>query len=302
MQLLALDYDPTLFEIIIIDNNSTDRTKKTIRSLQKAHRTIRYLFEPRQGRTFASLAGIRAARSQHVVFIDDDIQAPAHLLQTYSRYFSTYPDAVVIGGPIRAQWTNSEKLPRLCTIIQKHMPWIFGELSYGTRVKKLRYPEALFAGNMAVNLNAFSHRQEVFSDSLGRRVGKRYLYAEDYELCLRLGLEKKSMLYVPELAVVNTVERERATLGYIVKRLIHSGIERYIIDKNLASYVGHVPLAPNLSLSVQELLKRPSLYALAELSLQLPIWYGYHAYGPSVEKTARTQGIISRPRAGSSVG
>src|SRR5689334_5322402 len=54
------------YEIIVVDNNSKDRTKEVVESFQQSSqepnaRTVRYVFEPKQGKCHALNRGIKNA-------------------------------------------------------------------------------------------------------------------------------------------------------------------------------------------------------------------------------------------------
>jgi len=65
--LLNLDYPSQKLEIIVVDNNSTDRTAKIIKSLP-----VKYIFEEKIGISAARNAGIKQAKGEIIVFTDSD--------------------------------------------------------------------------------------------------------------------------------------------------------------------------------------------------------------------------------------
>ena len=61
--LLAQSPDSPPFELLIVDNNSTDETRSIVEAcIPASNDRLRYLFEPRQGLSYARNTGI--ARSQ----------------------------------------------------------------------------------------------------------------------------------------------------------------------------------------------------------------------------------------------
>lgn len=275
-RLSDLDYPSNQYEIVIVDNNSTDDTAKIVKKLQKKITNIRYVFEKKQGRTFASIKGINVAKHKKIVFIDDDIHVKKNFLQLYQKAYQANPTAAIIGGPILAKWPKgSEPRSFLSKVLAHHEPWIFGEIDYGKKRRKLRYPNALFAGNMSINLATFHQEDTIFSNLLGRKAGGKYLYAEDYELCLRMELLRREVIYEPTLLVENAVEVERTTNGYLLKRLLNSGVERYLIDQLLQDFPAHISLQPRLTSFVLNLLKTRTSAAFWELIIRIPVAIGY---------------------------
>src|SRR5205814_2783131 len=60
------------FELIVVDNNSADSTRKIVERFVALDSRVRYLFEPQQGLSHARNAGIREARAPLIAFTDDD--------------------------------------------------------------------------------------------------------------------------------------------------------------------------------------------------------------------------------------
>src|SRR5579862_6120454 len=64
-------------ELIVVDNNSTDRTRLVVAETAKSFPMgISYLFEPEQGRCAALNAGIKVSRGDIILVTDDDVRVP----------------------------------------------------------------------------------------------------------------------------------------------------------------------------------------------------------------------------------
>src|SRR3989338_2187255 len=62
------------FEVLIIDNNSNDGTRKFVDTeLSKWGGRLRYFFEPISGKPYALNKGIKEARGGILAFTDDDV-------------------------------------------------------------------------------------------------------------------------------------------------------------------------------------------------------------------------------------
>src|SRR3954463_11732371 len=68
--LLHQTADPGSYEIVVVDNNSTDGTAAVV-ALHDDPR-VRLVTEPRQGLSFARNAGLAASQAPLVAFTDDD--------------------------------------------------------------------------------------------------------------------------------------------------------------------------------------------------------------------------------------
>jgi glycosyltransferase involved in cell wall biosynthesis len=95
--LLNQSLPPNDYELIVVDNGSTDDTPEIIEHLSQQHFNVRYLREPRPGPAAARNAGVSAARGEYVLFIDDDIVVLPDHLQRHLDYHTANPNCVVIG-------------------------------------------------------------------------------------------------------------------------------------------------------------------------------------------------------------
>ena len=78
-QLLDQDYPPEQYEVIVVDDGSTDGSRQWLKSVPRAN--VRCVFgEENRGRSASRNAGIRAARGDIVVMIDGDHTVPRDFL------------------------------------------------------------------------------------------------------------------------------------------------------------------------------------------------------------------------------
>jgi len=84
--------------ITVVDNNSTDETRATVMSWKERLPQLTYVYEKRQGRSFALNAGIAATSGELVGFIDDDEEVDEFWFETVQQAF-TNPDLAFIVGP-----------------------------------------------------------------------------------------------------------------------------------------------------------------------------------------------------------
>src|SRR5690242_17310115 len=61
-QLLAQEYDPERFEVIVADGQSTDATRTVVREMQREHPNLFLLDNPRRWSSAGRNAAVRAAR------------------------------------------------------------------------------------------------------------------------------------------------------------------------------------------------------------------------------------------------
>ncbi|MCY7274590.1 MAG: hormogonium polysaccharide biosynthesis glycosyltransferase HpsE [Phormidesmis sp. CAN_BIN44] len=95
------------WEIVVVDNNSTDHLKQVIDDYQKSRfsaTTLRYLFEPQQGVAFARLRAVQEARGNLIGFLDDDTLPDQHWVTSAYEFAQTHPQAGAYGGQIHGEF------------------------------------------------------------------------------------------------------------------------------------------------------------------------------------------------------
>jgi len=98
----------TDWEVLIVDNNSTDTTSAVCQSfLRRNPERYRYLFEKRQGKSFALNAAVENATGEIIAFTDDDVLVGVDWLFALLIALDEY-DCVGVAGRIVPVW-NSPK-------------------------------------------------------------------------------------------------------------------------------------------------------------------------------------------------
>lgn len=108
--LLAMNVIDTRWELICVDNNSTDETKEVIQEFIRSSLVpIRYVFERAQGLACARNAGLRQASGDIFALTDDDCLADPNWLVAISREFREDTSLAMLGG--RVEPHNKDYLP-----------------------------------------------------------------------------------------------------------------------------------------------------------------------------------------------
>ncbi len=97
--LAAQEYPKDHYEVVVVDDGSTDHTAEVVRRAA-GEVPLRYVHQPQRGRAAARNAGARAARFEVVLFLDADVWAEPGLLAAHARH---YRDGarVAVQGPSR---------------------------------------------------------------------------------------------------------------------------------------------------------------------------------------------------------
>lgn len=99
---------PDFYEVIIIDNNSSDDTRPILEQKSKKYSNLRYTFQTKRGAAATRNAGLRIARGELVLFIDDDVQAEPDLIRWHVEYQKRNPGASVIGA-VTIPWGDTRE-------------------------------------------------------------------------------------------------------------------------------------------------------------------------------------------------
>lgn len=190
------------YEVIIVDNNSTDETRRFVHERMAGDPRLKYVFEPRQGVSYGRNAGTRSARAPLIAFTDDDNLPSVGWIATAKALLDAHPEAAGAGGPVLPHWPV--RVP--AWIDRRHWSPL-AILDYGAREfwTDAQNPRCLLTANLVM-------RKEVL-DAFGG-FSPDFLRCQDHELLVRLWRSGWKVLYSPKLVVHATVPSERLAKRY----------------------------------------------------------------------------------------
>ena len=217
-----LSQDTSLpYEIIVVDNDSSDRTRDVVESfMKKAHGRLRYVFEGVPGLSVARNAGIAAANGEVVAFIDDDAMASPDWLESLAKAYREHSDAWCVGGKIVLG--PIEVFPSWFDPTSKSLLAPLSCLDLGDDTVKLEYPHGVWGANFSVRRAALSY-VGVFNPNLGWSGKERCLGGEESDLCLRIHRGGGSVYYCGQAIVTHLVHASRLTRRYFRDRAYSEG-------------------------------------------------------------------------------
>ena len=212
--LLAQDFED--FEVIVVDNASSDRTREVTEKRQKA----KYVFEPVTGLSVARNTGANAAESQILAYLDDDAVASPSWLRVLYEAYQHNEKLAIAGGKVTLLWPEGIVPP----------PWLSNELAgnlgaydLGEKVVYIDRPGLTPRGLNYSIRRSFLEQIGGFDVNLGR-VGKKLLSNEELlmtEQALKRGWQ---VAYLPEAIVAHNVAPERLNRGWFLSRGWWQGI------------------------------------------------------------------------------
>lgn len=97
LALFAQSLPPQRYEIVVLDDGSSDGTEGMIRTLASPV-PVQYHWQENRGRAAARNAGSRLARGRILLYLDSDIFATPNLLERHYRFYERQPGAIGVQG------------------------------------------------------------------------------------------------------------------------------------------------------------------------------------------------------------
>ena len=163
------------WELIVMDNGSTDGTREILQAYMKKDRRISSDYDPGRSLVSARRSAVILARGEFIAFLDDDDIFFANKLETQVKFLNAHPETMLVYSYVE-MIDGDGKL--LCTWPDK---------------PAASYLE-LVRGN-TIQLNSALIRKEVFGKLAPSQ--PRLESCDDYELCLRIA-KSFPIAFLPE--------------------------------------------------------------------------------------------------------
>jgi glycosyltransferase involved in cell wall biosynthesis len=100
------------YDVIVIDNNSTDHTQTVLNQKSKTYSNLRTFKQLKPGAAPTRNIGIREASGDFILFIDDDILADPGLIESHLKYHQVHSNASIVGTVLSSWETSSDPFLR----------------------------------------------------------------------------------------------------------------------------------------------------------------------------------------------
>lgn len=203
---------PDLFEILFINNNSTDHTEALCQRFitDYSELSIRYFKETRQGLSFSRNRAIQEAQGEYITFADDDALLTPDFLKTVCDYLDAYPNIAEVGGPILLKYLGAVppwENPYINSLFGYFYP---SPYPYELKNKNTKFPRG---SNMTFRTSVFSVCGN-FNTSLGR-IKRKLIGGEEKDITYRIIEHGLQVAYIPEAIVFHLVPENRTTKNFI---------------------------------------------------------------------------------------
>jgi glucosyl-dolichyl phosphate glucuronosyltransferase len=215
------DFPHSEFEVLVVDNNSSDHTRAVVEAFAREKPAPLYLLETRQGLDHARNRAIAEASGDIVVFADDDILVEPDWIAAIAAPFARHSPGKIgaVGGEVIPVFPDG--LP----------PWLkgaHGPLGYRQDTGPLPPAQSPMGANLAIPRWIFEKYGRFHTDL--DRQGKHYFSGGDGEMIRRLRTAGFEIWFAPEAKVLHQIPASRLNLRHVLRHAFDSARSR-VVDR-----------------------------------------------------------------------
>ena len=215
------DADKSIWECVVVNNNSTDDTAERVAAFAKAHSdiNIKLVDEPQQGLSYARNRGIAESKGQFIAFIDDDETINEGFVSAYIDLFRNH-GAFVGSGALKVCYETAR--PKWMSYYTEKM--IANPLDLGSEIITITRTITPTGGNMAFNREVFNLYGN-FDTNLGRKGGELF-GGEENDLFERIRDLGERIFYTPHAIAYHHISDKKLTPEYFDKLSYGVGVSK----------------------------------------------------------------------------
>ena len=215
------------WEIIVVDNNSTDNTSYVVQTYQASWQCaypLKYCFEAEQGAAYARKRAVQEAKGIFIGFLDDDNQPASNWVAAAYAFGQKHPHIGAYGSQIHPDWEveptenfQQRIAPFLAITERGNLP-----LRYEPQ-KKLLPPSA----GLVVRRQAWLENVPTNCILTGRVKGNM-LTGEDLEMLSYIQQAGWEIWYNPDMEIYHKIPYLRLQREYLIPFFRGIGLSRYV--------------------------------------------------------------------------
>lgn len=214
------------WEILVVDNNSTDSTAQVVRTYQADWTQVyplRYCWEPKPGAALARQRAIQEARAFLIGFLDDDNLPASNWVAAACAFAEAHPKAGAYGSQIHGVYEvnpppNFERIKAFLAVTERGSE----ALLYHPQ-RKLLPPSAGLVVRKEAWLGSIPARC-----ILRGRTTESMLTSEDLEALAYIQQNGWEIWYNPQMEVEHKIPKYRLTSNYLIPFMGGIGLSRYV--------------------------------------------------------------------------
>lgn len=219
---LDLNFEECLYEIIIVDNGSVDDTAKFIKSIVNKNVIIKYVYENRPGLSIARNVGINMAKSEWIIFLDDDARVNPDFLSRYYKVLISN-DFAGIGGLFTPWFSKGEESWIPNNVVQfPILRTTLGPLN----------PDLAVPGGICSFSKKWLEKVGCFPEKIGMK-GEKVGYGEENYLQKKIWEAGGEIWFDPLWKIEHYVAPYKYKISWHIKRLVAKGRDFQLMNKKL---------------------------------------------------------------------
>lgn len=202
------------YEVIIVDNNSTDDTSVLVAGYVERFPCFFYVKEENQGLSHARNKGCEVARGLYLAYLDDDATIPQGYLTSVAKIIQAQqPD--ILGGPIYPYYDS----PKPNWFKDKYEIRKFADHSGFSSKCRISGGNFIIRRNLLMDLGGFDVNLGMKGSQIG--LGEERAVLEGYRK--RIPTEHQKVYYSLECSVLHYVPEYKMKRRYMLKRSYQAG-------------------------------------------------------------------------------
>jgi len=241
------------WEIVVVDNNSTDDTRIKVKEYWKVNDiNISYVYEKRLSFTVARRTGAEHARGDILVYIDDDVSVGKEWLKSIEEGFLNN-NIGMVGGPIKPKY--EEKPPKWVTEMNGIWLSLFDLGNHIQDVERIPGPNLSIKKKVLDELGGFPPDTiGVESEGKSEVIEKIYVGPGDWGLCQKVRSAGYRIIYHPKAIVYHHIPPIRLTREWWKSRFRGEG-SCLVIYEQYEKKFGRIMIFLKIMYSLLEFLK-----------------------------------------------
>ncbi len=215
-RLSLVDYPRDRFEILVIDNNSTDHTQEAVEAISNSSDcNVRYVRETKQGLAPARNRALSEFKGEYLLFTDDDVLVCSGWITAIDETF-TNSGALCVGGRVFLQWDFPKP-----EWIDPRLEYLLSCVDFGEEDVEIFPPHAAVGANVGFHRSVFEKYGQ-FNEDLGPRK-EDFIRGEETEFIHRIQAGGDKVFYSAKAVVYHIVLPEGGEKAWFLKRFSKAG-------------------------------------------------------------------------------